>query len=67
MDIERNPDRNYYTTSFGAKVVGGAVKADYGYADEYKLTEEFLKYKAVLTTSAVSQALTAVLASAWTA
>ena len=62
VDIERNPDRNYYTTSFGARVVNGAVKADFGYADECRLTEEFLKFKAVLTTTAVSQALTAVLA-----
>jgi len=62
VQIERNPDRNHYTTSFGARVVGGAVKADFGYADEDKLTEEFLRFKAVLTTSAVSQALTAVLA-----
>ena len=37
------------------------VKADFGYADECKLTEEFLKLKARLTTSAVSQALAAVL------
>jgi hypothetical protein len=59
--IERNPDRNYYTTSFGAKVVNNAVRADLGYADESKLTEEFLRSKAVLTASAVSQALTAVL------
>ena len=30
VDIERNPDRNHYTTNFGAKVVSGRVKADYG-------------------------------------
>jgi hypothetical protein len=61
VEIERGRERNYYTTSFGARVVNNVVKADLGYADEYKLTQEFLKYKAVLTTSAVSQALTAVL------
>lgn len=38
-----------------------AVKADGGYANEQKLTEDYLKYKAVLTASAVSQALTEVL------
>ena len=32
-----------------------------GYADEYRLTEAFLKCKAVLTSAAVAQALTAVL------
>ena len=62
VDIERNVDRNAYVTSFGAKVVEGAVRADYGYADEYRLTEEFLKSKAVLTPAAVSQALAAALA-----
>ena len=61
LAIERNQGRNYYTTSFGAKVVNRAVKADGGYANEQKLTEDFLTYKAVLTASAVSQALTEVL------
>jgi hypothetical protein len=61
VQIERDTIRNGYVTSFGAKVVSGRVKTDYGHADEYKLTEEFLKCKAVLTTSAVSQALTEVL------
>ena len=61
VEIERDAARNSYTTSFGAKVVQGRVKADYGYADEYRLTEEFLKLKAKLTTTAVGQALIAVL------
>jgi hypothetical protein len=30
VEIERGREQNYYTTSFGAKVVGGAVKADMG-------------------------------------
>jgi predicted DNA-binding protein (UPF0251 family) len=62
VNIERDTLRNSYVTNFGAKVVAGQVKADYGYADEYRLTEEFLKCKAVLTSTAVGQALTAVLA-----
>jgi hypothetical protein len=62
VDIERNPDRNHYTTNFGAKVVSGRVKADYGYADEYKLTEAYLKQKAKLTSAALGQALVKVLA-----
>jgi hypothetical protein len=62
LNIERDTFHNSYVTNFGAKVVGGAVKADYGYADEYRLTEEFLKCKAVLTSTAVGQALAAVLA-----
>ncbi len=53
--------RNGYVTNFGAKVVNGQVKADYGFANEYALTEEFLKFKARLTTTAVGQALVAVL------
>jgi hypothetical protein len=61
VNIERDTTRNSYVTNFGAKVVSGQVKADYGYADEYKLTDAFLKCKAVLTSAAVSQALTAVL------
>jgi hypothetical protein len=60
--IERDVDRNYYTTSFGAKVVSGRVKTDCGYADEYRLTDEFLKCKAVLTSSAMGAALAAVVA-----
>jgi len=62
VEIERDTDRNHYTTSFGAKVVEGRVKADYGYADEYKLTNEFLKCKAVLTSTAVGMALAAIVA-----
>ena len=62
VDIERNPDRNHYTTNFGAKVVSGRVKADYGFADEYKLTEAYLKQKAKLTSAALGQALVKVLA-----
>lgn len=61
VEIERDAIHNSYTTSFGAKIVQGRVKADYGYADEYRLTEEFLKLKAKLTTTAVGQALIAVL------
>jgi hypothetical protein len=61
VNIERSPVRNGYVTNFGAKIVGGRVKADYGYANEFALTEEFLKCKAVLTTTAVGQALVAVL------
>ncbi len=62
VEIERNPDRNHYTTNFGAKVVAGRVKADYGSADEYKLTEAYLKQKAKLTSAALGQALVKVLA-----
>ena len=56
VHIERSTERNDYTTNFGAKVVGSRVKADFGYADECELTEEFLKLKARLTTTAVCQA-----------
>ena len=42
-------------------MLGSRVKADYGFADECALTEEFLKLKARLTTTAVGQALVAVL------
>jgi hypothetical protein len=61
VNIERSPVRNGYVTNFGARVSGSRVKADYGYADEGALTEEFLKLKARLTTTAVGQALVAVL------
>jgi hypothetical protein len=61
VNIERSTQRNGYVTNFGAKVLGSRVKADYGYADECALTEEFLKLKARLTTTAVGQALVAVL------
>jgi hypothetical protein len=43
-------------------VVDGRVKTDYGYADEYKLTEEYLRSKALLTTTAVGMALAAAVA-----
>ena len=62
VNIERDAQRNSYVTNFGAKVVAGKVETDYGYADDDRLTEEFLKCKAVLTSAAISQALTAVLA-----
>jgi hypothetical protein len=61
VNIERSPIRNGYVTNFGARVSGSRVKADYGYANEDALTEEFLKLKARLTTTAVGQALVAVL------
>lgn len=57
VNIERAEYRNSYVTNFGAKVVDGQVKADFGYADEDRLTEEFLKHKAVLTSGALGQAL----------
>jgi hypothetical protein len=60
--ITRNELRNDYITSFGAKVVEGRVKTDYGYADEYRLTEEYLASKALLTTTAVGMALAAAVA-----
>ena len=56
-----SPVRNHYATNFGAKVVGGRVKADYGYADEFKLTEAYLAQKARLTSSALGRALVKVL------
>ena len=62
VNIERSTQRNGYVTNFGARVLGSRVKADYGFADECALTEEFLKLKARLTTTAVGQALVAVLA-----
>jgi hypothetical protein len=62
VEIQRNEHRNDYVTSFGAKVVEGRVKTDYGYADEYKLTEEYLASKALLTTTAVGMALAAAVA-----
>jgi hypothetical protein len=62
VNIERSTDCNGYVTNFGAKVVNSQVKADHGYADEYRLTEEFLRQKAKLTSTAVGQALVAVLA-----
>ena len=62
VNIERSTERNGYVTNFGAKVVNGQIKADYGFANEFALTEEFLKLKARLTTTAVGQALVAVLA-----
>ncbi|MGB7732609.1 MAG: DUF6744 family protein [Thermoguttaceae bacterium] len=61
VNIERSTQRNGYITNFGARVLGSRVKADYGFADEGALTEEFLKLKARLTTTAVGQALVAVL------
>ena len=61
VNIERDAVHNSYVTNFGAKVVAGQVKTDYGYADDYRLTEEFLRCKAVLTSASVSQALVAVL------
>ncbi len=61
VNIERSTQRNGYVTNFGARVLGSRVKADYGFADECALTEEFLKLKARLTTTAVGQALVAVL------
>ena len=61
VDIERDTVHNGYTTSFGAKVVQGRVVTDYGYADQYRLTEEFLKSKAVLTSGAVGATLAAIL------
>jgi hypothetical protein len=61
VNIERSTQRNGYITNFGAKVLDSRVKADYGFADECALTEEFLKLKARLTTTAVGQALVAVL------
>ncbi len=61
VNIERSTQRNGYVTNFGARVVNGQVKADYGFANEYALTEEFLKLKAKLTTTAVGQALVSVL------
>jgi hypothetical protein len=57
VNIERSPVRNGYVTNFGAKVIGGRVKADYGYADEFKLTEAYLAQKAKLTSSAMGQSL----------
>jgi hypothetical protein len=62
VNIERDVSVNNYVTNFSAKVTDGAVKTEYGYADDYKLTEEFLKHKAVLTSGAVGQALSAVIA-----
>jgi hypothetical protein len=61
VNIERSTERNGYVTNFGAKVVNSQVKADCGYADEYRLTEEFLRQKAKLTSTAVGQSLVAVL------
>jgi len=61
VNIQRSEHRNDYVTNFGARVVQGYVKADYGHANEYSLTEQFLQFKARLTTSAVGQALVAVL------
>ena len=61
VDIERDTARNGYTTSFGAKVVEGSVVTDFGYADQYRLTEEFLKSKAVLTAGAVGKTLADIL------
>jgi hypothetical protein len=68
VDIGRETDHNSYQTHFGAKVVGGyngtpgQVRTDYGYANDDLLTEQFLKSKAMLTASALSNALAAVLA-----
>ena len=62
VEIQRNELRNDYITSFGAKVVEGRVKTDYGYADEYRLTEEYLRSKALLTCTAVGQAMAAAVA-----
>ena len=62
VDIQRDVAVNSYVTNFCAKVVDDVVKTEYGYADDYKLTEEFLKHKAVLTSGAVGQALAAVIA-----
>lgn len=62
VEIERGVDRNAYVTSFGARVVHGRVKTDYGFADEYRLTEEYLASKALLTCTAVGQALAAAVA-----
>jgi len=62
VEIQRNEHRNDYITSFGAKVVEGRVKTDYGYADEYRLTEEYLRSKALLTCTAVGMALAAAVA-----
>ena len=62
VNIERDAVRNGYVTNFGAKVVNGRVKADYGFANEFALTEESLRQKAKLTSTVVGQALVAVLA-----
>jgi hypothetical protein len=63
MVVERDAVRNSYTTSYGAKVVNGQrIEGDYGYADEYKLTDEFLKSKAILTSTAMGNALKDVIA-----
>ena len=43
-------------------MINGSVKADYGCADEYRLTEAYLKQKAKLTSAALGQALVKVLA-----
>ena len=59
--VERDTVHNSYTTSFGARVVGKRVQSDYGYADDYTLTDEFLKSKAVLTSTAMGNALKAVI------
>jgi hypothetical protein len=61
VNIERSTHRNGYVTNFGARVVNGHVKADYGFANEHALTDEFLKLKAKLTTTAAGQALVAAL------
>jgi hypothetical protein len=61
VNIERDTERNGYVPNFGAKVVRGRVKVDNGYADEHALTEEYLKHKAKLTSSAVGAALKGVL------
>jgi hypothetical protein len=61
VDVERNEDRNYYTTNFGAKVANGQVVTDYGYANRDVLQEKFDEEKATLTSAAVSKTLTAIL------
>jgi hypothetical protein len=61
LEIERREEHNRYNRAFGARVVEKQVKADSGWADEDKLTEEFLRSKAVLTTAAMGSALVAVL------
>lgn len=57
VNIERDEDSVYFTTSFGAKVVDGRVVTSKGYANQNRLQELFTQHKGVVTGAALGKSL----------
>lgn len=57
VQVERGEASNDYCHDFSAKVVDGKVQLTRGYCDTYQLQELYVKYKQVLSASAVGSVI----------